>query len=321
MAHAIDYAIEAGGVIKYFNENGGKATVLDRVSLKVGRGQIFGLLGPNGAGKTTLINIFSGLLHADAGRIRVLGLDPKTEREKLAGKINICSGNSSFFVLFTPRELLRYYGLLYGINFMALESRIDRLVQELGITDFQDKQFQSLSTGMKQKVALAKSLINEPELLFLDEPTLGLDVEVARDIRQYITRLATEKKTTILLTSHYLFEVEELCGRIAVINRGALVAEGTADEIKGMTNVGTTVVVAAKEKCKSTKFLEKIPGVNLVSVGGREIVVYLGNVRSSHILIEKIISSLRKEGVDVVDFEVRKATLEEAFMRLINPEE
>ena len=313
-------AIEIENLVKTFKEGAKEKKVLKGISLKIAKNQIFGLLGPNGAGKTTLIYILSGLLHANGGTAKVLGLDPKKQRRELAKRINICSGNSMFIYSFTPKEILKYYGLLYGMDEKEIKSNSDRLISELGITEFSDRQFFSLSTGMKQKVALAKALINGPELLFLDEPTLGLDVEIAKNIREYIRNLVEKKNMTIVLTSHYLFEVEELCDNIAVIHNGGIIAEGTVDEIKNVADVGMTVVATLKKPCtpKNLGAIEKIAGVRDVESRECSLVVYLDN-KPEH--IENLLAFFKKCGMELGDIEVRKATLEEAFLNLIKVKE
>ncbi len=313
-----DYAIQIKNLTKSFEEVGKPKQVLKCINLKIKKNRIFGLLGPNGAGKTTLIYILAGLLHADKGAARILGLDPKRQRTELAKRINICSGDSMFFYMFTPREILRYYGLLYGMNEKDIGANTDRLISELGMKPFQNKPFSGLSRGMKQKVALAKALINDPELVFLDEPTLGLDVEIARAIRKYILHLAAHRKMTIILTSHYLSEVEELCDDIAIINRGRIIARGAVDKIKSLSKTDSTIIATLKKPCPDMKFIEEIPGVRRVAVHGREITVYTESGASS---VEGVIAAFRKRKIAVADIEVRKATLEEAFLRLINSED
>lgn len=311
-----DYAIQVENLTKSFEEDKSKQ-VLKGINLNIEKNQIFGLLGPNGAGKTTLIYVLSGLLHRDSGDAKVLGCDPELERVNLAKNINICSGNSMFLYSFTPREILKYYGFLYGMSEKTIEENTNRLIKDLGIISFEHKMFHELSAGMKQKVALAKALINDPELLFLDEPTLGLDVEIAKNIRKYISNLVKTKKMTIILTSHYLSEVEELCDNIAIINGGKIIAEGTVDKIKSISKAEATIVATTKKYCRNVKFLEKIHGVMRMQIREKEIIVY---VEGGILPIEEVITAFKKNNVELSDIEVRKATLEEAFLRLVSPE-
>ncbi|MFH1471959.1 MAG: ABC transporter ATP-binding protein [Nanoarchaeota archaeon] len=262
--------------------------------------------------------MLSGLLQADKGVLKVLGCDPEKQRIELAKKINICSGNSLFFYIFTAREILKYYGLLYGMSEKDIETKSNQLIKELGIEKFANDQFHELSTGMKQKVALAKALINSPELLFLDEPTLGLDVEVAKNIRQYLKNLVLKEKMTIVLTSHYLSEVEELCNDIAIIHHGKIIAKGNVEQITTSANVDTTMIAKFEKILGDTKFIEKISGVRSVIVNESEAIIYISGGPST---VERILIALKDKKVVLSHVEVRKATLEEAFLRLIRSEE
>lgn len=317
MSNVDDLAISINNLTKSFEQDGKSKKVIVGLSLEIKKNQIFGLLGPNGAGKTTLIYILSGLLQADGGAIKVLGCDPEKQRIELANKINICSGNSLFFYIFTVREILKYYGLLYGMTENDIETKSNQLINELGIDKFANKQFHELSTGMKQKVALAKALINSPELLFLDEPTLGLDVEVARNIRQYIKNLVSKEKMTIVLTSHYLSEVEELCDDIAIIHHGKIIAKGNAEQITTLANVDTTMIAKFDKIPGDTKFIEKISGVRSVIISESETIVYINGGPST---VERVLFAFKCKGIVVSHLEVRNATLEEAFLRLIRLE-
>ncbi|MBU4245615.1 ABC transporter ATP-binding protein [archaeon] len=318
MSNVDELAININHLTKSFEQDGGSKKVIIDLSLEIKKNQIFGLLGQNGAGKTTLIYILSGLLQADKGVLKVLGCDPEKQRIELAKKINICSGNSLFFYIFTAREILKYYGLLYGMSEKDIETKSNQLIKELGIEKFANDQFHELSTGMKQKVALAKALINSPELLFLDEPTLGLDVEVAKNIRQYLKNLVLKEKMTIVLTSHYLSEVEELCNDIAIIHHGKIIAKGNVEQITTSANVDTTMIAKFEKILGDTKFIEKISGVRSVIVNESEAIIYISGGPST---VERILIALKDKKVVLSHVEVRKATLEEAFLRLIRSEE
>lgn len=216
-----------------------RTTALDDVSLRIPRGSIFGLLGPNGAGKTTLINVFAGQLQADKGDLCVLGNNFSSFRlrqfQALKSRMNMCSGTPNFPWSFTLSEILNFYAMLYGMPARRRKERISAYIDAFGLAQYADRQFDTLSTGTKQKVALAKSLLNEPEILFLDEPTLGLDPDIAIRIRQLIKDIHHRWDNTIVLSTHYMKEAEELCDRIAFIRDGHIVAEGTAAELKHMT--------------------------------------------------------------------------------------
>lgn len=226
--------IEAKGLKKtYFPSVTGQAVkALDGVGVSVEAGEIFGILGPNGAGKTTLLNCLSLLLHPDEGSIFLFGQDAIAHGGSMRVRLNMSSGNSNFAWCMTVKEILRFYGLLYGLGFRALKKRIDELIAILNLEAFADRRFDELSTGTKQRLALAKALINEPKILFLDEPTIGLDPDVSIKLREFIQKINREKKITVLLTTHYMGEAEQLANRIAFLAGGRVLALGTPKELK-----------------------------------------------------------------------------------------
>lgn len=206
--------------------------VLEGVTLEVPEGLIYGILGPNGAGKTTLLSIISGLLLPDSGTVRVLGRDALRNADFVRRSVNLCSGNPNFVWSLTVAENLTYYGMLYGLIGAALRRRIDEMVELLELQQYRNTRFDELSTGTKQRLALAKALLSSPRILFLDEPTIGLDPHMAVKMRRAILDIHERSGITILLTSHYMKEVEEVCARVAFLRDGKLAAEGTPDELK-----------------------------------------------------------------------------------------
>lgn len=195
---------------------------LNDASLEVQQGEIFAVLGPNGAGKTTFINCLAQLLTPDAGSIELFGLDAFEHKAKLRKRFNLSSGHANFSWCMTPEELFRFYGFLYGVRGASLRKKMEELFTRLDLNRFRHRRFDELSTGTKQRFALAKALINDPELLFLDEPTVGLDPDVANALRQFILELNRRRGITIVLTSHYMAEVEELAQRIAFLRAGTV---------------------------------------------------------------------------------------------------
>ncbi len=205
---------------------------LKGINLRIRKGEIFCLLGPNGAGKTTLLNILSLLLYPDKGKIKIFDQDIFERENSLKARLNMCSGNPNFPWTLTVYEILNFYGKLYGLKGKNLKKKINRFCELLEIEKYLDKRFEELSTGTKQRLALAKSLLNEPELLFLDEPTAGLDPDIALKIRKIIKKIHSEKKPTIILTTHYMAEAEMLAEHIAFIKDGEILAEGTPKKLK-----------------------------------------------------------------------------------------
>jgi ABC-2 type transport system ATP-binding protein len=210
---------------------------LQDVSLTVQPGEIFGLLGPNGAGKTTLMNILMGLLVPDTGSAAILGerITPRMSmRTKL--RMNMCSGNPNFPWCLSVRETMDFYGLLYGLPWKVFAPRRDELLRTVELWENRNTRYDELSTGNKQRLALAKSLINDPELLLLDEPTVGLDPDISAKIRQRIQEIHARQGKTIVLTTHYMKEAEEMCDRIAFIRGGRIIALGTRQELQTLTH-------------------------------------------------------------------------------------
>jgi ABC-2 type transport system ATP-binding protein len=207
---------------------------LDGVSLEVRPGELFGLLGSNGAGKTTLIKILTTLLAPTTGRAWVDGLDVVTEATKLRERINMVSGGeTSGYGVLTVRENLWLFSQLYGVPRKEARVRIDRLLAAVDLTDKADTRISHLSTGLRQKMNFCRGYVTNPRVLFLDEPTLGLDVTAARTVRGFIREWMAEiPGRTILLTTHYLMEADELCDRIAIVHRGRILACDTPENLK-----------------------------------------------------------------------------------------
>jgi ABC-2 type transport system ATP-binding protein len=214
-------SIEVSSLIKYY----GDIKAVDGISFTVNEGEVFGLLGPNGAGKTTTIEILEGLRKKKEGTAKVLGLDPWENGYELHKKIGVIPQEFTFFEKTTPREAIIYYSQLFGIK-----ANPDEILKEVLLEDSEKNVFENLSGGQKQKMGLALALVNTPELLFLDEPTTGLDPNARRAIWEVIRALKAKGKT-IILTTHYLDEAQQLSDRVAIMDHGKIVAIGTVDEI------------------------------------------------------------------------------------------
>ncbi|MFX0106887.1 MAG: ABC transporter ATP-binding protein [Candidatus Hodarchaeota archaeon] len=228
-----DTVIETRNLTKIF-EKGKKREVvaLDKVSLEVKRGEVFGLLGPNGAGKTTLIRVLVGLLTPTSGEASVLGKDVLQYVDYIRERVALLPQEAGIYERLTARENLVYYGGLYGISEEELQRRADRLLDIVGLRSREDYQVKGFSGGMKRKVLVARALIIEPDIVFMDEPTTGVDTIGARVVRNLLKKLSEEEKQTIVLTTHDLNEVAELCDRVAILNEGALVAVGKPSDLE-----------------------------------------------------------------------------------------
>jgi ABC-2 type transport system ATP-binding protein len=307
-------AIDARDVEKTFRSGWPRrreTRALRGVSLTVERGAIVGVLGPNGAGKTTLLSILATLLTPDRGTITVLGHDVVREAGVLRRRLNMASGRPSFLWSLRVGEIVAFYGRLYGLSGRALRARVDALIELTELGPYRRAQYSDLSTGLKQRVALAKSLVNEPELLFLDEPTLGLDPDVAARVRAHIARLRREQGMTIVLTTHYMREADELCDEIAFIKGGQILARGTPGELKRQIRLGE--VVALKLDPPRVPWLAETPGVlRCAEVDGWvECTVDEAEKR-----LPEILRLLHADGVVIRNVQVREPELEEVFVEL-----
>jgi ABC-2 type transport system ATP-binding protein len=222
-----------------------RTEALRGVDLEVPRGHIFGLLGPNGAGKTTLTKVLSTLLLPTSGKAEVLGLDVSRSAPEIRSRIGlVLGGERGLYNRVNGRENLRYFADLYGIDAAGREARISDLLARVGLADSADRRVEEYSRGMKQKLHLARGLLHDPEILFLDEPTIGLDPKSAREMRKLIRGLLAAGMT-IFLTTHYMFEAEELCDRIAVLSRGRIVANDTVSGLQRVVGGDRTIEAEA----------------------------------------------------------------------------
>jgi ABC-2 type transport system ATP-binding protein len=215
--------------IKNFTKRYGDKVAVNNLSLTVRRGEFFGFLGPNGAGKSTTIHAMSGIATVTEGSISLFGIDVVHQYRDARKKIGLSPQEFSIDVFTTPRQVLDYVGGYYGMRKAERTKRIHYLLSKFELMEHADKEFRMLSGGLKRRVAIARAMIHDPDLLILDEPTAGVDVELRRDLWRMLRDLNKGGKT-IILTSHYLEEVELLCGRIAIINKGEIVALGDKDD-------------------------------------------------------------------------------------------
>jgi ABC-2 type transport system ATP-binding protein len=223
-------AIEVSGLVKVYGA--AQVRAVDEVSLSIAPGSIFGFLGPNGAGKTTTIKILAGLLTPTAGRASLNGYDVVRQRSSAAAQIGaVLEGSRNVYWTLSAWQNLMYFGRLKGMRKAETRSRAEELLSALGLWERRDDKVGSFSRGMQQKVAIAAALIADPAIVLLDEPTLGLDVEATRTVKDWIVTLARERGKTILLTTHQLDVVEQLCDRVAVIRQGRVIADLPTDEL------------------------------------------------------------------------------------------
>lgn len=287
------------------------------ISFAVGKGELFGLIGPNGAGKTTTIKILTTLLSPTSGHAKVLGLDVKSQVYEIRKRIGIVfGGERGLYNRVTAVENMKYFSDLYGVDPSVSKTRIPELIRMVGLEGRENERVEKYSRGMKQRLHIAKALVNDPELVFLDEPTIGLDPAGARDIREMVREMERSGKS-ILLTTHYMFEADELCKRIAVISKGKIVALDTPSELKKM--VKDISVVELQTYGATQKFVDKlkaIPGVERVVAeldSERQFIKIQSPIAAD--LLSQI--SAASQSVKVIDTRVKEATLEDAYLRLV----
>jgi ABC-2 type transport system ATP-binding protein len=300
-------AIEIEGVSKKFRETGKVFWALKDVSFTVRKGEIFGLLGPNGAGKTTLLNILVRLLIPDSGKIRILGEDI-AGRGRVLEKINFVSGDTKFHWVLTVEDVLKFYSIAYNLPPAVRKERVEELIEFFGISYVRNRRFNRLSTGERMRLIFAKAMLNHPRVLLLDEPTLGLDPAVAIRVRAEIKRVNRKFGTTILLTSHYMSEVEQLSERIAFIHRGEIIDMGKVEKVK-LKRFGSYDVIVKIKGSPDMKFLQ----AHNFQVSG--------NVLKRRLLVgenlSNILSLLHRKGYEILDVQTKKPTLEDYFVRIL----
>ena len=295
-------AIQFQNVSKTFHGARGPFRALDGVSFQIEPGEFFGLLGPNGAGKTTLISILAGLARASEGRVRVMGHDVVDDYAQARQALGIVPQELVFDPFFSVRETLRIQSGYFGIHHN--EAWIDELLSELGLSDKADANMRQLSGGMKRRVLVAQALVHRPPVIVLDEPTAGVDVELRQTLWKFISRLNREGHT-VLLTTHYLEEAEALCGRIAMLKAGKVVAlDRTSSLLAGTAN---TMLRFKTDNLLPAVVMER------ARVTGRIVQATAHDAAD----VEAMLASLRSAGVHIEDLEIGRADLEDVFLTIM----
>jgi ABC-2 type transport system ATP-binding protein len=279
---------------------------VDGVSFEVAEGEIFGLLGPNGAGKTTTVECVIGLREPDAGRVEVCGIDARRNPKNVKQKIGASLQSTALQDKITPREALALYG-----GFYARRTPPETLLERFALLDKADAPFDSLSGGQRQRLALALAFVNDPEVVFLDEPTTGLDPHARRELHADIARMKQDGHT-VLLTTHYLDEAEQLCDRIAIIDRGRVIAGGAPREVMARSTAMPTVSFVTTKPLNLTT-LDSLTDVEGLQGDGSSWQFQSSNVNRA---IRDLMMLLESAQIEVTELHVQKASLEDVFIEL-----
>ena len=315
----MDIAVETRALRRVYKTRTQEVVALDGVDLKVGRGERFGVLGPNGAGKTTLIKILVTLLLPTSGAAFVDGLDVVTQFRELRHRIAMVSGGENVgFGMLKVKEQLWMFSQFYGMPSKPARRQIAELLERLGLSDAADRHVSALSSGMRQKMNLIRGLITNPRILFLDEPTVALDVGAARDVRDEVRRWMAEDPTrTVILTTHYMMEADELCDRVAIVNRGRIVAQGTPAELKQRVQQNAIVDLQLSPGSRLLDALRAVAGVAAASVSEQDGIDRFSLQLSSDAALGGVMRVVEGSGRQIRGVQKREPTLEDAFVKLV----
>lgn len=294
---------------------------LDKVSISIEEGEIFGLLGPNGAGKTTLIKVLTTLLLPTSGEAYVGGFDVIKEPNKVRKIISLVSGGETpGYGILSSKENLWFFSQLYGLSSSSAKEEIKRLIADLDFEEYANMRMSKLSTGYKQRLNLARGLLNNPKILFLDEPTLGLDVLTSKKLRTYIVDWAKrEKKGTVLLTTHYMAEADEMCDRVAIIDRGRILVCDSPLTLKENLKENVIMKVEVSSVQADFNFMEKMEGV----VGYSQTRSIQSNTTTLTVMVRdepifsSIISRLEEQKLKILSVNKAEPTLEDVYISLV----
>ena len=309
-----------------FHKNEKEIIALNDINLNIKQGEIFGVLGPNGAGKTTLIKILTTLLSPTKGKANVLGFDIEKEPNAIRKNINMAAGaERMLYYRLTARENLRFFGELYNVDKKRLKSRIEEILDMTGLLERADDKVETFSKGMKQRLQIGRALINDPKILFLDEPTLGLDPEIAISLRQIIKEMVTENNLTVVLTSNYLQEIEQLCENVLVLNKGRIHYNGEIKDLIKLYSPKKRYKITITEKNKVSflniisKYSETIKYQEMQKVTMlNETLIDFDIICDSFVELLEILIILKDNSILINDFNESKITLEDAFIKMLN---
>jgi len=322
----MNFAIQTRDLGRVYKIRGGKKNepkelaALSNVNLAVHQGELFGLLGPNGAGKTTLIKVLTTLLAPTSGQAWVAGFDVAKEPHKVRPRINMVSGGeASGYGLLTVRENLWMFAQFYGIPSTEANRRIKQLLEVVGLADRLNTKSSDLSTGLRQKMNIVRGFLTDPDVLFLDEPTLGLDVGASREVRRFIRQwIDADRSRTLLLTTHYMVEAEELCDRVAIVNQGRVLACDTPANLRhhlqqdALFRLETTPLNGLKVGA-----FRVLPGVRQVTHRPQDGFAVLELILEEDAALAGVVSTMTAANISIINLQKREPTLEDVFVDLV----
>ena len=306
------FAIVVEGLVKRY----GKIVAVDGVSFRVGYGEVFGFLGPNGAGKTTTIHVLATLLRPDGGRVLIAGRDVVRDPVGVRRSIGVVFQDPSLDGELTGYENLYLHGRIYGLRGGLLEERIEDMLRFVELWEHRDRLVKYYSGGMRRRLEIARALLHGPRILFLDEPTLGLDPQTRAHIWDYIRRLRREMGVTVFLTTHYMEEAEALCDRIAIIDHGRIIAEGSPEELKRMAGNDIVYLKIREARPGVCGFFEDLATECRELPGGR-IALKVGDAVKS---LPGILLRARDRGLEVLEASYHRPSLNDVFLLLTGRE-
>jgi ABC-2 type transport system ATP-binding protein len=302
-----EYAIKVEDLTKSFNG----LVAVDHISFAVKSGELFGLLGPNGAGKTTTINMLSTLLKSTSGYGEVAGHDISKSKDDIRRSIGVVFQEPALDIKLTGKENLEFHAMMYGLKKEERKERVEHVLKLVELTEKKDVLVENFSGGMKRRLEIARGLIHKPEVLFLDEPTLGLDTQTRHHIWDYIKKLNKEGGVTIILTTHYMEEADFLCDRIAIMDRGRFVAMDTPSQLKDILGGD---VVSMEIEGKADTLIDQINSLDWIKNMTRHNETLSLTMEKGERRIPQLINVARENGVNVTCVHLRKPSLEDVFL-------
>jgi ABC-2 type transport system ATP-binding protein len=308
--------IQVKDIVKKF----GEFTAVDHISFEVEEGEIFGLLGPNGAGKSTLIRMLATLSRPTSGTATIGGYDIIKEDSKVRTLIGLVSEKLIMYERLTAEENLRFFGKLYGVPEDQMKKSIVELLELVQMTKWKDHQVGTYSTGMRQRVNIIRALLNKPKVLFLDEPTLGLDPQTTVEIREFIRKINKENGTTVILTTHMMVEADLLCKHIGIVDHGKIAALDTSSNLKKLISVGEGTILEFVIPNLDSEILSTLKSLNCVTGVSQEDPTHVMVHAIGADAFDTIIDSIRAQNGKITSVSSREPTLEDVFLQITGHE-